>query len=111
MVGADTGGLVGCGGLGVLGSGDSGCLGLVGSGGVLLGLAGACLGVGDLPGGLGPDGADVAVGVLACLADLGGCAVQGPLTTAVSAPSWGYGTVNSGAAYACLIRSCPVQER
>ena len=52
MVGADAGGLVGCGGLGVLGSGDGGGLGLAGSGGVLLGLLRACLGVGDLVGGV-----------------------------------------------------------
>ena len=64
MVGTDAGGLVGCGGLGVLGSDDGGGLGLAGSGGVLLGLLGACLGVGDLAGGIVAVGANVAVRVL-----------------------------------------------
>lgn len=48
VVGPDAGGLVGCGGVGVLGADNGGCLALVGSGGVLLGLLGTCLGVVDL---------------------------------------------------------------
>jgi hypothetical protein len=42
---------------------------------IALGLVGACLGVGDLAGGVLPGGADVAVRVLAGLADLRGGAV------------------------------------
>lgn len=52
MVGADAGGLVGCGGLGMLGSGNGGGFGVACSGGVLLGLLGAYLGFGDLAGGM-----------------------------------------------------------
>ena len=53
VVSADAGRLVYCGGLGVFGS-DDGCgLGLPGSGGVLLGLFRACVGIGDLAGGPG----------------------------------------------------------
>jgi hypothetical protein len=69
---ADAGGLVGCGGLGVLGSGDGGGFGLACSGGVLLGLLGARLGVVDLAGGIGSGGADFTVCVFAGLPDLCG---------------------------------------
>jgi hypothetical protein len=74
VVGADAGGLVGCGGLGVLGSGDGGGFGMACSGGVPLGMPGACLGVGDLAGGVVLGDADIAGRVVAGLADLGGCA-------------------------------------
>jgi hypothetical protein len=67
-------GLVGCGGLGVLGSGDGGGFGLACWGGVVFGLPGACVGVGDLAGGILAGGADVAVRIFAGLPDFRGCA-------------------------------------
>jgi hypothetical protein len=76
VVGADAGGLVCCGGLGVLGP-DGGGFSLADSGGVLLGLLRACLGVGDLARGVVTGGADVAVDILAALADFCGCAAAG----------------------------------
>lgn len=75
VVGADTGGLFGCGGLGAFGAGDGGGLGLACPARIALGLVGACLGVGDLAGGVLPGGADIAVGVLSGLADFCGGAV------------------------------------
>lgn len=75
MIGADTGGLFGCGGLGAFGAGEGGGLSLACPARIALGLVGACLGVGDLAGGVLPGGADIAVGVLAGLADLFGGAV------------------------------------
>jgi hypothetical protein len=52
VVGPDAGGFVGCGGLGMVGVLDGGDLGPVCLRGVVLGLLGACGGVGDLAGGL-----------------------------------------------------------
>jgi hypothetical protein len=49
----------------VLGSGDGGSFGFARPGGVLLGLPGACLGFGDLAGGVVLGGADVAGRVVA----------------------------------------------
>jgi hypothetical protein len=77
VVGADAGGLVGCGGLGVLGADNSCGLGLAGTGCLLLGLPGARLGIGDLAGGVVASGAYVAVRVFACLQDFRGCGVAG----------------------------------
>ena len=50
VIGADTGGLFGCGGLGALGAGDGGGLSLTCPARIALSMVGACLGVGDLAG-------------------------------------------------------------
>lgn len=70
VIGADTGGLFGCGGLGALGANDGGGLSPACPARIALGLVSTCLGVGDLAGGVLPGGADIAVGVLTGLADL-----------------------------------------
>jgi hypothetical protein len=75
VIGADTGGLFDCGGLGALGADDVGGLSLACLARIALGLVGACLGVGDLTGGALLGGAKFAVGALTGLADLCGCTV------------------------------------
>lgn len=52
VIGADTGGLFDRGGLGALGAGDGGGLSLACPARIVLGLVGACFGIGDLAGGV-----------------------------------------------------------